>query len=184
MRSAPHFSRCEIGISRSGVTHRSNITPHGHAPVSRHHSAQAPWPRRSGDRGAVVTDEWCPDPRAGSWVLRQPLASIGNRPAEPHKGNIDIDTASVYTAAAIVASIRALSCTTVAFAAVEDDAHFTPVNKLSAQFFVSIQPGTGYDEDEHVSAPRFRALRSPVVVTGHLGCGGAGGFVRRVGVTR
>src|SRR5262245_56760651 len=93
----------------------------------------------------------------GSCVLRQPLAGIGNRPPELHKGHINIDPASVYTAAAIDADIRALSCTSVAFAAVEDDAHVTEVGKLSTQFFISIQPGTGYDEDEHVTAPRSRA---------------------------
>src|SRR5262247_2018451 len=91
-----------------------------------------------------------PDPGAGSCVLRQPLAGIGNRPPELHKGHINIDPASVYPAAAIDADIRALSCTTVAFAAVEDDAHVTPVLKLSAQLFISIQPGTGDDEDGHV----------------------------------
>src|SRR5215471_15387964 len=92
-----------------------------------------------------------PDPGVGSCVLRQPLAGIGHRPPELHKGHINIDPASVYTAAAIDAAIRAMSCTTVAFAAVEDDAHVTPVLKLSAQLFISIQPGTGDDEDEHVS---------------------------------
>src|SRR5215470_2103216 len=89
------------------------------------------------------------DPKAGSWVLRQPLAGIGNRPSELHKGHINIDTASVYTAAAIDADIRALARTTVAFPAVEHDAYVTPVRKLSAQFFISVQSGTGYDEDEH-----------------------------------
>ena len=97
--------------------------------------------------------------------MRQPLAGIGNRPSELHKGHINIDPASVYTAAAIDADIRALSCTAVSFAAVEDDAHVTPVLKLSAQLFISIQPATGDDEDEHVSNPRSCALRSPVVVT-------------------
>src|SRR5262245_52305968 len=91
-----------------------------------------------------------PDPRRGSCVLRQPLAGIANRPPELHKGHVNIDPASVY-AAAIDADIRALSCPTVAFAAVEDDAHVTPVLKLSAQLFISVQPGTGDDEDEHVS---------------------------------
>jgi len=47
--------------------------------------------------------------------------------------DISIDPASVYTTAAIDADIRALSCPTVAFAAVEDDAHITPGLKLSAQ---------------------------------------------------
>src|SRR5262249_8141077 len=117
-----------------------------------------------------------PDPRAGSCVLRQPLAGIGNRPPELHEGHINIDPASVYTAAGIDADIRALSCTTVAFAAIEYDAHVRPVSKLSAQFFISVQPGTGYDEDEHVLAPRSRGLRSPVMETGHRGCGGAGGL--------
>jgi len=98
--------------------------------------------------------------------LRQPLAGIGNRPPELHKGHINIDPASVYPAAAIDADIRALSCTTVAFAAVEDDAHVTPVLKLSAQLFISVQPGTGDDEDEHVStrglAPSaYRGDKSP-----------------------
>ena len=32
-----------------------------------------------------------------------------------------------------------------------------------AQFFISVQPGPGYDEDEHVSTPRSRAFRSPVI---------------------
>jgi hypothetical protein len=86
------------------------------------------------------------------------------------------DQASVYTGAAIDADVRTVSCTTIAFAAVEDNAHLTPVLKLSAQLFISVQPGTGDDEDEHVSAPRSRALRLDVVVTGHRGCGGAGGF--------
>src|SRR5215470_15753624 len=122
------------------------------------------------------------DPKAGSWVLRQPLAGIGNRPSELHKGHINIDPASVYTAAAIDADIRALSCPTVAFPAVEDDAHVTPVLKLSAQLFISVQPATGDDEDEHVSTARSCTLRSPVVVTGHLGCGGAGGFGGAVAV--
>jgi len=105
-----------------------------------------------------------PDPEAGSWVLRQPLAGIGNRPSELHKGHINIDPASVHTAATIHADIRALSCTTVAFAAVEDDAHVTPVLKLSAQLFISVQPATGNDEDEHVSTARSCALRAPLVV--------------------
>ena len=96
--------------------------------------------------------------------MRQPLAGIGNRPPELHKGHINIDPASVYPAAAIDADIRALSCTTVAFAAVEDDAHVTPVLKLSAQLFISIQPGTGDDEDEHVI--NRAVLRPP------LTCGG------------
>src|SRR5262249_38365421 len=117
-----------------------------------------------------------PDPGAGSCVLRQALAGIGNRPSELHKGHINIDPASVYTAAAIDADIRALSCTTVAFTTVEDDAHVTPVSKVSAQLFVSVQSGTGYGEDEHVSTPRSCILRSPGMVTGHLGCGGAGGL--------
>src|SRR5215470_15581614 len=116
------------------------------------------------------------DPKAGSWVLRQPLAGIGNRPSELHKGHINIDPASVYTAAAIDADIRALFCTAVSFAAVEDDAHVTPVLKLSAQLFISVQPATGDDEHEHVSTARACALRSPAVVTSHRGCGGAGGF--------
>src|SRR5262245_47812320 len=53
--------------------------------------------------------------------------------------------------------------------------HVTPVLKLSAQLFISIQPGTG-DEDEHVI--NRVVLRPPLtlVVTGHLGCGGAGGL--------
>ena len=108
--------------------------------------------------------------------MRQPLAGIGNRPSELHKGHINIDPASVYTAAAIDADIGARSRTTAAFPAVEDDAHVTPFSKLSAQFFVSVNPGTGYDEDEHVSTAQSRAFRSPVVVTDHLGCGGAGGL--------
>src|SRR5262245_13032576 len=93
------------------------------------------------------------DPRAGSWVLRQPLAGIGNRPPERHKGEINIHTASFSTAPAIASDIRALFCTTVAFATVEDDAHVSPVLKLSAQLFIAVQPGTGYDEDEHLSTP-------------------------------
>src|SRR5262249_62395580 len=88
----------------------------------------------------------------------------------------NIDPASVYTAAALDVDIGARFRTTVAFAAVEDDAHVTPVSKLLAQFFISVQPGPGYDEEEHVSTPRSRAFRSPVVVTDHLGCGGAGGL--------
>ena len=91
---------------------------------------------------------------SSSCVLRQPLTRIGNRPPELHKGHINIDTASVYTPAAIDADIRALACTTVAFPAVEHDAYVTPIGKLSAQLFISVQPGTGYDEDEHVSTPR------------------------------
>src|SRR5215510_3789858 len=106
----------------------------------------------------------------GSCVLRQPLAGIGNRPSELHEGHINIDPASVYTAAAIDAAIRAMSCTTVAFAAVEDDAHVTPVLKLSAQLFISVQAGTGDDKDEHVFTLRSCALRSLVAVTSHLGC--------------
>src|SRR5215831_21397447 len=117
-----------------------------------------------------------PDPRAGSRVLRQPLASIGNRPPEFHEGNVDIDPAAVYTATAIDADMRALTGSTIAFAPIENDPHVTPVPELSAQVFVSVQPGTGDDEDEHASPPRSRALRSHAVVTGHLGCGGAGGF--------
>jgi hypothetical protein len=38
-------------------------------------------------------------------VLRHPLAGIGHRPPELHKGNINIDTASFSTAAAIDADI-------------------------------------------------------------------------------
>jgi len=90
-----------------------------------------------------------PDPGGGSCVLKQLLAGIGNRPSELHKGHINIDPASFHTAATIDADICALSCTAVAFAAVEDDAHVTPVLKLSAQLFISVQPGTDDDEDEH-----------------------------------
>src|SRR5262245_43312157 len=100
------------------------------------------------------------DPRAGSCVPRRPLACIGNRPPELHKGKVNIDPASVSTAAAIDADIRPLFCTTVAFATVEDDAHVSPVLKLSAQLFIAVQPGTGYDEDEHLSTPRGLAPRS------------------------
>ena len=70
--------------------------------------------------------------------MRQLLASIGNRPPELHKGHINIDPAAVYTAAAIDADMRALTCTTIAFAPIEDDPHVTPVPELSAQVFVSV----------------------------------------------
>src|SRR5262245_398910 len=99
-----------------------------------------------------------PDPRASSCVLGQPLAGIGNRPPELHEGHINIDTASVCTAAAIDADIRPPSCTTVAFAAVEDNAHVTQVGKLSTQLFISVQPGPGDDEGEHVSNPAVSRL--------------------------
>src|SRR5215831_8654702 len=134
---------------------------------------QALWRRRSGSRAGDGLEQTSQGHAGCSFVT---LAGIGNRPSELHKGHINIDPASVYTAAAIDADKRALPCTTVAFAPVEDDAHVTPVSKLSTQFFISVQPGTGNDEDEHVSTARSCALRSPVVVTSHLGCGGAGGF--------
>ena len=111
----------------------------------------APWCGRSGDRGGSGHGRMSPDPGGDLCVLKLLLAGIGNRPPELHKGHINIDPASVYTAAAIDADIGALSCATLAFAAVEDDAHVTPVPKLSAQLFISVQPGTGDDEDEHVS---------------------------------
>ena len=87
----------------------------------------------------------------GGATLLRALDARDATPAQTqlHKGHINIDPASVYTAAAIDADIRALSCMTVAFAAVEDDAHVTPVLKLSAQLFISVQPGTDDDEDEH-----------------------------------
>ena len=101
----------------------------------------------------------------GGATLLRALDARDATPAQTqlHKGHINIDPASVYTAAAIDADIRALSCMTVAFAAVEDDAHVTPVLKLSAQLFISVQPAAGDDEDEHVSTARSCAL---------LTCGG------------
>src|SRR5215467_4347283 len=131
------------------------------------------WRRRSWCRAGDGLEQTSQGHAGCSSVM---LAGIGNRLSELHKRHINIDPAPVYTVAAIDADIRALSCTAVAFAPVEDDTHITPVLKLSAQLFISIQPGTGDDEDEHVSTPRPCALRSPVVVTSHLGCGGAGGF--------
>src|SRR5262249_45659375 len=134
---------------------------------------QALWRRRSWCRAGDGLEQTSQGHAGCSSVT---LAGIGNRPPELHKGHINIDPASVYTAAAIDADIRAVSCTTVAFAPVEDDTHVTPVLKLSAQLFISVQPGTGDDEDEHVI--NRAVLRPPLtsVVTGHLGCGGAGGF--------
>src|SRR5262245_17601908 len=134
---------------------------------------QALWRRRSWCRAGDGLEQTSQGHAGCSSVT---LAGIGNRPPELHKGQINIDPASVHTAATIDADIRAVSCTTVAFAPVEDDTHVTPVLKLSAQFFISVQPGTGYDEDEHVSTAWSCALRAPLVVTSHLGCGGAGGL--------
>src|SRR5262249_13410744 len=96
-------------------------------------------------------------------VPKYSLVGVGNSPPELHKGKINIDPASVYTAAAIDADIRALVCTTVAFAAVEHGAYVTPVRKLLAPIFISVQPGTGYDEDEH---------HNPTVSRPPLTCGG------------
>jgi hypothetical protein len=73
-----------------------------------------------------------------SWIARHTLVGIGDSPPEFHEGNVDIDPAAVYTAATINADMWALTCTTIAFAPIEDDPHVTPVPELAAQLFVSV----------------------------------------------